>query len=222
MTPPPRINFSGFQNQSVLFSYKDLENLFILLEPFSFFNVSQVLNKTFHQITKNEFLNFYKSYLEDLFLEKELDFQKIALFFSQGIASDGDCFFKQELVGERFLLKPKRSILQMQPLGLFASSIDKKIHIKSFAKDALSFGIKFNFPTIYEDQNSHTIIELDPCDLEYTKYIKLRKFIRHHTKPMVIEGNGERNIYPFRYSEELKEKIVKLSFFEKNGLTVCL
>jgi hypothetical protein len=219
---PPRINFSGFQYQSALLSLNDLKLLFLELEPFEFFNVSQVLDQNAAKITTHEFLEFYHEYLEALFLEKELDYKKVSVFFSQAIASSFHCFYKQELASSRFLLKPKRSVLQMQPLGLFASSIDRKIHTKSFAKDALSFGIKFNFPTIYEDTSLHEIIELKTIDIEYAKYIKLRQFLRHHTKPMMIEGNGEKNIYPFRYSEELIDKICKLSFFEKNGLKVLI
>lgn len=218
----PRINFSGYQNQAVLFSYNDLKALFALLKPFAFFNVSQVQEEGAKECTQEEFLSFYKQYLDSLFEEEELDFKKISLFFSQALASSQDCFFKQPLSDSRFLLKPKRSVLQMQPLGLFVSSIDKKIHIKSFAKDALSFGIKFNFPTIYEDTSSHEIIELKPNDDEYKKYAVLRQFVRHQTKPMIIEDGHEKNIYPFRYSEELKDKICKLSFFEKNGLKVLV
>lgn len=218
----PRINFSGYQNQSVLFSYNDLKALFELLKPFAFFNVSQVQEEGSKACTQEEFLSFYKKYLDSLFEEEELDFKQISLFFSQALASSQDCFFMQPLSESRFLQKPKRSVLQMQPLGLFVSSIDKKIHIKSFAKDALSFGIKFNFPTIYEDTSSHEIIELKPNDDEYKKYTVLRQFVRHHTKPMIIEDGYEKNTYPFRYSEELKDKICKLRFFEKNGLKVLV
>lgn len=219
---PPRINFSGFQYQSILLSYEDLQDLFELLEPFEFFNVSQVIDETVLKMSKNDFLEFYHAYLIALLSDQELDHKKISLYFSQAIASSEGCFLKQEFTGARFLLRPKRSVLQMQPLGLFVSSIDKKIHIKSFAKDALSFGIKFNFPIIYEDTGTHEIIELKPSDVEYLKYIKLRQFVRQRTKPVMIEDHGEKNIYPFRYSEPLKEKICNLNFFKKNGLKVLI
>lgn len=219
---PPRINFSGFQHQAVLLSDQDLKDLFGLLEPFAFFNVSQVIDQTGIKISKDDFLEFYQIYLTTLFLNQEVDHKKISFYFSHAIASSEGCFVKQDLSEGRFLLKPQRSVLQMQPLGLFMSSVDKKIHIKSFAKDALSFGIKFHFPVIYEDTSKHEIIELKPSDTEYKKYITLRQFIRQKTKPVIIEDKGVKTIYPFRYSEPLKEKICSLSFFENNGLKVLI
>ena len=218
----PRVNFSGYQYQSVLLSVNDLKKVLDLFEPVSFFNVSSVQTQDQTGLDKASFLRFYEHYLNDLFAEQPLDIAAINFHFSHALATSIDCFFKQEFSEGRFLLKPKRSVLQMQPLGLFVSSIDHKVHIKSFAKDALSFGIKFNFPTIFEDTSQHLIHELETSDPEYARYILLRQFIRHHTKPVILEHADEKNVYPFRYSDDLKEKICNLSFFAKNGLKVSV
>jgi hypothetical protein len=218
----PKINFSGFLQQGVLFSLKDLEEALTLLEPFEFYNVSSVQTSQSLPITQRAFLQFYKSYLSHLFEGTECDESKIAMMFSHAIASDSHFFVKMELPGDRFLFKPKRSVIQLQPLGLFISSLNQEIHTKTFAKDAQSFGLKWNFPTIYEDAQEHKIHELTPNDSEFQKFTKLRQFIRHHTQPLIVTHAGEKKVYTFRYSKDLKDQISKMKFFTQRGLEVVI
>lgn len=218
----PMINFSGFLHQAVLLSKQELENLFHEMGCFGFYNVSSVQNLIQDSVTKERFLEFYSHYLSKLFADEPLDHLEISKMFSLALATGPECFVKQTLSEDRFLLKPKRSVIQMQPLACFVSSLDKQIHIKSFAKDAQSFGIKFSFPTIYEDTQLHKIIELDVKDPEYALFNTLRRFLRHKTTPVVVESDKDKKVYSFRYSQDLKEKIQYMPFFSKHGLRVCL
>jgi hypothetical protein len=217
-----KINFSGFLQQTVLLSLDDLKKLFESISPFEFFNVSSVQTQGSKAIGLSDFLDVYEQFLKDLFEEERIDVKKYGPIFSLAIASSQSCFFKQEFSEGRFLLKPKRSVIQLQPLGLFVSSLDREIHIKSFAQDAESFGLKLSFPTIYEDVGSHQIHELKPDDSEYTKFNLIRQFVRHHTKPLIIVRDQEKKVYSVRYSEDLKSQVSKMSFFERHGLKVII
>jgi hypothetical protein len=217
-----RINFSSFLHQAALLSYEDLNKLFDEMGSFSFFNVSSLQKDPIDSISKQSFLSFYKQYLEDLFSSKQLDVALISKMFSQAMARDPECFSKMELSEGRFLIKAARSVIQMQPLALFASSIDKQIHVKSFAKEAQSFGIKFSFPTIYEIASSHKIVELDPKDVEYALFNVIRRFLRHHTRPLAVVGPEGKNVYSFRYSNSLQNEVEAMPFFGEQGLKVVL
>lgn len=215
-----KVNFSGYLYQNVLFSKEDLEQLLILLRPFEFFNTSSVQTQQDDIMTEDRFLNFYERYLHHLFLDQPLDDKDIARMFLISLATSSSCFAKQELSHNRFLLKPIRPVIQLQPLGLFVSSIDKQIHAKTFSKEAQPFGIKISFPTIYEETQSHIIQEIKPDDIEYEKFAAIRQFIRNQTKPLILIHKGEKKVYPIRYSENLKDEISKMKFFEKYEFTV--
>ena len=118
------INFSNYLKLEVLFSYEDLKKLFELLKPFEFFNVSGVQESTSLQETSESFLNFYKNYLTNLFGHGSIDPQIISKMFSLSVAPSEDFFHKITFSQDRFLWKPKRSVIQFQPLGLFISSIN--------------------------------------------------------------------------------------------------
>jgi hypothetical protein len=217
-----KINFSGYLQQQVLFSLDHLKKLFEMRQDVKFYNVSSIQNDGDKPLSIQDFLVFYEKYLGDLFQDGNLSKKTIQENFSLALSTSALFFHKQPLSLGRCLLKLKRSCIQMQPLGLFVSSLDQSIHFKSFAKEAQSFGIRFNFPTIYEDTMCHEIIELPLDDTEYTLFNVIRQFVRHHTKPLTIYDGKEKKVYPIRYSDDLKENVLNMSFFKKHGLTVLV
>lgn len=217
-----KVNFSGFLHQATLLSSDSLKKLLSELPDINFYNVSSVQLEGSQGVSREAFLEFYESYIETLFSDGALDHALMSKMFSLAMATSEDCFYKQDLSLGRFLLKPCRSVIQMQPLALFVSSLDGLIHIKSFAKDAASFGLKFSFPTIYEQSGDHKIIELDPEDKEYAAFNVLRRFLRHHTRPVTVIGPQGKKTYSFRYSEDLKDKICKMSFLKRHGLEMIV
>jgi hypothetical protein len=214
------INFSNYLKLEVLFSYEDLTKLLELLKPFEFFNVSGVQESSSLQESCESFLSFYKNYLRNLFEHKLVDPQIISKMFSLSVAPSEDFFHKITFSQNRFLWKPKRSVIQFQPLGLFISSINQELHTKTFAKDVQSFGLKILFPTIYELSAIHQITELEPKDSEYEKFSKIRHFVRHHTQPLILLKGDEKKVTAIRYSHDLKEQILNMKFFHDYGLKV--
>jgi hypothetical protein len=179
-----------------------------------------VLKKGDKMPSFEEFISFYDQFLGSLFEKNAFDCEQTKTMLSYAIASDDEFFFKKELPQDRYLLKPNRSVIQMQPLGLFVSSIDQAIHAKSYAKDTQSFGIKFSIALTYEDAKLHKIYRLDLEDSEYKAFNELRRFVRNKTIPLTIQHHGEKKVYPFRFSKDLKDKISDIEIFKKNSMIV--
>lgn len=219
---PPQINFSGLLHQTVLFSLESMKELLGLISPFKFYNVSSLQHIEDPSITLDQFLAFYDDYLNMLLRLNDLDLSYVKAFFSLAIASGDHCFTQQILPNNRCLFKPLRSVIQLQPLGLFISSVDKKVHIKGFSQESASFGLKVSFATIYEDTAVHKIYELSPSDVEYQKFITLRQFIRKKTKPLILEFEGEKTVTQVRYSQSLQPQIAQMTCFAQHGLKVVV
>ncbi len=216
------ICFSGTVTQGVLLSVEDLAALFKELEPFEFYNVSSVQTHHEPKMTSDDFLEFYQRYLEALFSNQPLVEEEIRKMFSWAIASSKEAFHRQELPSSRFLLKPKRAVIQWQPLGLFISSLDKKIHTKTFAKQVQSFGVKWSFAHIYEIKQEHKVVEVGPGDPEWEKFMVFRRFVRQNTEPLQLRLGSQREVYPFRFSSQLKSRLSGIAFFKEHQLEVVL
>jgi hypothetical protein len=211
------INYSNILSFYVLFSKDDLKEAFHVLEGFNFYNVSSVFPKVEKMPSKEDFLAFYESFLEALFTNNPIDNEKLKKMFSMAISSSEAFFTKKECSNDRLLMKPNRPVIQMQPCGLFSSSIDHELHAKSYAKDALCFGIKFSIALTYEDAIKHKIYHLEFTDREYQAFNELRRLVRHKTYPLTVMIDQEKKVYPYRFSHEFKPKISDIDFFKNNS-----
>lgn len=210
------INYSNILSFYALFSKKDLEEAFKLLEGFSFYNVSSVFPKEEKMPSKSDFLGFYERFLEALLNNKPLDNPCLKQMFSLALSSNEAFFTKKECSNNRLLMKPNRSVIQLQPVGLFVSSINHELYAKSYAKEALCFGLKFSIALTYEDSINHKIYHLDHGDAQYQVFNALRRFVRHKTIPLSVMIDQEKKVYPYRFSEELKPYIADMVFFKNN------
>lgn len=216
------VNFSNYISQGVLLSTEDLRNLFLELVPFNFYNVSSVQTLSDPPLNVAGVLEFYEAYLEKLLSNASIDSKEVQKMFSLALAENDQAFTRVDLPGSRFLLKPSRSVIQWQPLGLFISSMDHEIHTKTFAKEVQSFGIKWSFAQVYEDIASHKITQVGPQDLEWEKLMIFRRFVRHHTEPLQVLRGNETHTYPFRFSNKLKSKLYGIEFFKRHHVEIRL
>ena len=195
---------SKWLRHAVLMSMEEMESFFDLLGSFFLIPAAGLVSLENWQITKENFLLEYRSYIEWLELHPELPSSSFRKFFTLMLSSSLDDFYAVPTSLDRFVIKARRPVIQIQLYHCFISRFDGQIHPMALSPESFSWGIQISYPQIYEDPITHQFSKtLLAKDFVATDLFKLMvQWLRKNTKPVSLEIKDKKVYAPFRIGKE--------------------
>ncbi len=202
------IHCSKWLRHAVLFTLEEWED-FITAIGNPMFVVAAVVDRSSWKVSPTEFKDKYLLYLEHVRKETTLPSPAMRRFFNLMISPSVDDFYAVGVGADRFIIKPKLPIIQMQMYHAFISDLDRQIHPMVLHPKSFSFGMQFSYPQIYEDPVSHTFskVLLDSQFPSSDVFKKMVQWFRTNTKPVSILLDGKTLHAPFRQGKSSNELV---------------
>jgi hypothetical protein len=169
-----------------------MEALLDHLGPLFIFQVGGALPTGDHFLTKEQFIEGYREYIEPLkngALPKETEYRKL---FGSVWTTSLDHLFAISVGDNKQLLRIYKPVIQLQSHSMSYSSYDSKFHPMVFGDESILWGIQFSYPQLFKDPVTKSIIKVEE-DIEFPNtsiFHHLQKWVRHHTMatPFLVEG----------------------------------
>lgn len=178
----------------VLLDLDEMQALFETLGSFLIFQTSRVLKKGEGEISKQEFLNSYREYIDDLKAGRLPDESKFRGYFSSVLTRSTEMLYTVPLPEEKQLIRVAQPVVQLQSHHMNYSPADGKFHSMTFGSDSIMWGICFSYPQLYKELISQEVFTVKdtPAFPNTSLFHALQRWIRHHTLPtpiLVEEGH---------------------------------
>ena len=200
---------SKWLRHAALLSLKEMEIFLDSLGSFYFIPAAGLVSLGNWQITKEEFLLQYRSYVEWLNLHSELPSPSFRKFFTLMLSSSLEDFYAVPTSSDRFVIKARRPVIQIQLYHCFISRFDGQIHPMALSQESFSWGIQISYPQIYEDPVTHqfskVMLSKDFMNTEVFK--EMVQWFRKNTKPVSLEIQEQKIYAPFRIGKESTELV---------------
>lgn len=195
---------SKWLKHAALLSTKEMEDFLSSLGSFFLIPAAGLVSLENWQITKEDFFLQYQSYVEWLTLHSELPSPASRKFFTLMHSSSLDDFYAVPTSSERFVIKARRPVIQIQLYHCFISRFDGQIHPMALSQESFSWGIQISYPQIYEDPVTHQFSKVMLAkDFNNTEVFKeMVQWFRKNTKPVSLEIKEQKIYAPFRIGKE--------------------
>lgn len=204
ITPLSRpLRVSKYLRHQVLLSQGEMEHLFQSLGSFYLMNISEPLALENAEISKEAFLEAYKTY-EKSHQEEGFEKKEHRSLFSSALSLEKDIFEALALKDGRFLIKPQKPVIQIQAHSFFVSNLDGSFHPMVFGKDSIKWGLQFSYPQLFQDPHTHQIEKVRSEGFVNTPlFLKLCGWLRDNTLPTRFEYQGKKITIPIRLGKQL-------------------
>lgn len=198
------LQVSKWLKVQVLLDADEMEDLIKTLDGVYFVSVSEPVKVDEILIGPSVFLERYKEYvylLKQGQVPNSDDFRRI---FSSAISKDLDAFYAIAARNDKFLIKPRKPIVQLQAHHFFYSSLDGKFHHMVLSTESVSWGLQLSYPQLYQDPITRQIGKVaDSLDFPNTAlFSKLLKWMRNSTLPTPFIVKGTRINSPIRIGKQ--------------------
>jgi hypothetical protein len=200
-TSPGRYYFSKFLLVPVLLDSAEMKALFAELGDFFIFDVSRVLDDG--EISRGEFLSVYAEYVEGLKRGEVIT----SPWFSSCFTTTEETIETIVVPDGRAMRKACAPVVQLQPHTFTYSTDDGKFRSMVRGEGAISWGIQFSYPQLFEDPKSRDIVKVDGTFPNTPFFRALQRWVRHHTRPTPFEVEGRRINVPIRLGKQCFEWI---------------
>jgi hypothetical protein len=178
---------SKYLKYHVLCDMEELKTLFEALDPFWIFPLTGAGSGT--GIEKESFLKEYGSWIEKLkrgHLPEGADLKKL---LACAFTTELEALWKQEVPGERFIIKIAKPVVLVQAHFFTYSSIDGVFRPMTMGEKSIFWGLEFSFPQIYQDPKTMELLEVDKSE-NWAFFQKIKHWVRNSTKatPFTVEG----------------------------------
>jgi len=201
-TPKPAMLSSKWLYVPVLIDAQEMQELFKALGNFFIYKVSCITKKGVGGISQASFLQQYEEYirfLQEGQIPPEDTFRHL---FSSVFTYTEDALFAVEVQEERQIIRVQKPVVQLQPHRMGYSQADGKFRSKTFGPDTISWGILFSYPQLFQESQSHEVLDVDDHFPNTELFRNLQKWVRHHTSatPFII-GDQKINV-PMRLGKK--------------------
>ncbi len=211
---------SKWIKHQVLLDFSEMEELCSHLAPVQFFNVSTITPLEQIAISQEQFLAAYRAYIETLQSGKLLQAQPRE--FSSALARDSGTLYAHEIQPGRYMAKPLKPLIQLQPHRFFHSKTAETIHPMVMGLDSIHWGIQAAYPQIFFEAAKGIYSKVQ--DTEHfpntALFTQLVKWLRHHTVPTTFVHEGKKISTPLRLGKRCFSWISSHPQLLEQGLTV--
>lgn len=142
----------------VLLDPNEMQELFKALGNFSIYNVSEVVSAKSMEISKEAFIQDYKSYIAQL----KAGNQSISAYpsFSAVLTNTEKVFYAMPIKDDAYLVRPLKPVIQLRMHHFSYSNADHSFHSMTFGKETVSWGLQFSYPQIYKHSEDEDFCEV--------------------------------------------------------------
>jgi hypothetical protein len=192
------------------------------LSPFSIHIVSTLVERPHGYVSVEQFLDQYKVYITSLKQNREPDEKRCRPFFSSVFTRDQNALYAME-AGEKYLIKPRIPVIQLQLHHVFHSSVDGKFYPKVHGTNSISWGIQFSYPQIFQDPITREIVKVDNSSRfpNTELFTELSRWLRSHTLPTPFVVREQRMNQPIRLGKQCWRWIAQHPQLSSKGIHVA-
>ncbi|HSX11012.1 MAG TPA: hypothetical protein VLF94_04785 [Chlamydiales bacterium] len=135
------------------------------------------------------FIAEYRFWIEELKRGRVPEDARLRRLLAAAFTVETDALWKQEVPGNRFLVKMARPVVQVQAHFFTYSPIDAVFRPMSMGAGSIFWGLQFSFPQIYQDPKTMEFLEVDESP-NVELFQKIKQWVRDATRatPFIVEG----------------------------------
>lgn len=140
-------------------------------------------------IARDRFLGEYSRWIEELKEGRIPSDAQLRSVLASAWTVEGDALWKQEVPGNKYIVKLAKPVVQVQAHFFTYSPIDEVFRPMTMGAGNIFWGLQFSFPQIYQDPRTMELLEVEECpNAELFQTIK--QWVRNETRatPFIVEG----------------------------------
>lgn len=217
---------SKWLKHALLLNVEEMSSFFLTIEPFFLIPASGLLSTSSWQVSFDDFLKEYKSYLNWMDVSPCLPPVALRRFFSLMISVSLEAFYAVEVSHEKVAIKAALPVIQMQIYHCFLSPFDHQIRSMVASPESFAWGIQIAYPQIYEDPKTHQFskVLLDERFPNSKPFKEMVSWMRKYTQPVPLQEKEGRAYAPFRIGKcslEKRETHLGLQKMLSSGVKIC-
>jgi hypothetical protein len=178
---------SKWIKHAVLLEIEELRHLMDSLPPFAIYCTACLVSEA-EPIERQQFLESYEEYicvLKNSSLEEiQIVLSKYRFLFSSIWTVDSDLLFKMEVGDSRWLIRPRKPVVQLQSHHFQISSLDGELRSMVLGKDSIPWGIQFSYPQIFQDPQTQEHLKTRGEGFPNSMlFSEISAWIRHNSLP---------------------------------------
>jgi len=186
---------SKYLKFQVLCDGEELAALFQSLGPFWIYPLTGLVDGT--PIDPETFLKEYTSWIDGLKEGRVPTDGALRRLLACAFTAEVEALWKQEVPGNRYLIKIGRPVVQVQSHFFTYSPIDEVFRPMAMGAGSIFWGLQFSFPQIYQDAKTMELREIDES-LNGELFQKIRQWVRDMTRATPFVVGGKRTNVPIR------------------------
>jgi hypothetical protein len=204
----------------VLASVEELGQLFSLWNSSWLLLLGIPLKREEMEIPFSYFLEVYGKVIEKLKNGEAADKMLLKNILPAAVSMSDEAVYLQEVAGDRYLLKLRKPVMQMQAHFFRFSPIDNSIRSMVKGQDSVFWGIEISYPQIFQNPKTEEIEKSSAFENEKL-YTALKKWMRDFTRPTpFILPDGKKMNSPIRIGKSCLSWIAEHPDLKTKGLVV--
>jgi hypothetical protein len=185
---------------AVLLSLEEMKALLEEIGEHFLIPASGTLDGMSWSVQDAQFLSRYEEYLKWMSQEPTLPPPPLRRFFSLMLSNSLNCFYQTPISPEKFCIKPKLPVVQIQLYHCFFSSFDHQLRSMVLSPESFAWGLQIAYPQIYEDPKTHQFskVLLDSTFSNSLLFKKIVSWLRSHTQVFSLKEGFEKTQASFR------------------------
>lgn len=176
-----------------LLDISEMESLFDEIGPIHLFQTGAVVAKG--ELSKEEFLNRYKSYINQLKDEK-IPEAIGTLACTKSIESVSIIHFQNQ----QEIIKIIKPVIMIQANHIGYSPLEEKFRPMIIGKDSITWGLQFSYPQLFQEKGE--LFKVGENFPNTASFKKLQKWMRHMTIPTPFMVEEKKVNVPMRLGKE--------------------
>lgn len=218
----PPLQTSKWLKVPVLLDVQEMEELFKSLGAFYLFLCGAVLQKDQGELSQNDFLHQYGSYIDNLKQGILPSIESFKNWFSPAMTVTTEALYSIPVGDGQHLIRISKPVVQMQAHMMDYSPIDKKFRSMVFGSESIPWGIQFSFPQLFQDPVTKQVdATKNTSDFpNYQLFHAIQKWIRQNTLPTPFIAEEELQNVPIRIGKSCLSWINHHPQLVKKGIRV--
>lgn len=166
----------------VLLDDIEMEDLLFSLPPFSFYNVSEIIDPKGGVFSRKDFLREYRLYIGSL---KRGELYRLPKpMFSSAMSATSEAFYAMD-VKKGVILKLLKPVIQLSLHHFTYSSQDQAFHFMVHSQKSITWGLQFSYPGLYSNSVKGDLFEVmkEHAFPNTALFKRIVKWMRHHSRP---------------------------------------
>ncbi len=190
---------SKYLKFQVLCEADELAGLFAILDSFWIYPLTGLGEGM--PIDPAAFLQEYGSWIEELKQGRVPSDAVLRRLLAAAFTAESDALWKQEVPGQRYLIKMAKPVVQVQAHYFTYSPIDAVFRPMTMGTESIFWGLQFSFPQIYQEPKTMELCDVDESP-NAELFQKIKQWVRDATRATPFLVEGKRTNSPIRLGKQ--------------------